>query len=160
MSISAINVLLKNISGQYLIPYIPPATASVNGLVKIGNGINVDTNGVISIESNITNSINSLQSQITSLSNAVNLTINKRRPNWNAGLILATGTRHTIGSDGWILFRNNGVDKSTWYINENIIGWNSGMVNYWQDCNSCLCPVYSGNTAMTTCGLIQFFPVL
>lgn len=164
MAVSAINVLLKNISGQYLIPYVPPATASVNGLVKIGNGIDVDTNGVISIGASVTNSINAVNTKITNLtttvSNNLNTSLNKNRPNWNAGEILASGATHTINRDGWILFRNSGTDQATWYIGGNVIGSNYGMPAYWQDCNSCLCPVSSGNTVRNTNGLCQFFPTL
>lgn len=164
MAVSAINVLLKNISGQYLIPYVPPATSTTNGLVKIGNGIDIDTNGVISIGASVTNSINAVNTKITNLtttvSNNLNTSLNKNRPNWNAGEILASGATHTINRDGWILFRNSGTDQATWYIGGNVIGSNYGMPAYWQDCNSCLCPVSSGNTVRNTNGLCQFFPTL
>lgn len=101
--------------------------------------------------------INQVQSNLQKNSNEI---INKTSPNWGAGQILATGVTHTINQKGWILFRNSGTDQATWYIDGNIIGTNYGMPAYWQDCNSCLCPVLAGNKVSTTAGLIQFFPTL
>lgn len=164
MAITAKKVMLKNASGTYLVPYIPPADANNLGAIKIGSSLSIDTNGVVSVAANITNSISSLNTKITELTSTVstNLTSsqNQSRTNWNAGEILASGATHTITRDGWILFRNSGLDQATWYINGNVIGSNYGLINYWQDCNSCFCRVSPGNTARNTNGLCQFFPSL
>lgn len=164
MAITAKKVLLKNIQGSYLVPYVPPADASNLGTVKVGSSLSIDTNGVISVAASITNSISSLNTKVTNLTSTVSTNLSacqkQNRPNWNAGEILASGETHTITKDGWILFRNDGTSQATWYINGNVIGSNFGMPAYWQDCNSCLCPVSAGNTARNTNGLCQFFPTL
>ncbi len=164
MGITAKKVMLKNAKGTYLVPYVPPADANNLGTVKIGSSLSIDTNGVVSVAANITNSISSLNTKITELTStiAANQTssLNQNRPNWNAGEILASGATHTINRDGWILFRNDGIDQATWYINGNVIGSNFGMAAGWQDCNSCFCRVSAGNTARNTNGLCQFFPTL
>lgn len=164
MTVSAINVLLKNISGQYLIPYVTPASTSATGVVKVGSGLDVDANGVLSVGSGVTDSISNVNTRVTNLSttvtNNLNTCLKKNRPHWGAGEVLASGATHTISKDGWILFRNDGTSQATWYIGGNVIGSNYGMPAYWQDCNSCLCPVSSGNTVRNTNGLCQFFPTL
>lgn len=138
-----------------------------NDMENITNQTNIISNKVNSLvrqqeefETNINNIVNTNIDDMTTRINEANTNVSKSafRPNWNAGEILATGATHTINRNGWILFRSHDYDNSTWYINNNVIGWNLGFYGKWIDNNSCLCPVSVGDTAMTTSGLIQFFP--
>jgi hypothetical protein len=128
------------------------------------NTANIATNtaNITSLTTTLTttnSTVSSLSSTVSGLSTAVSGLIG--RPNWNAGSILANNTTHTIGQNGYIFFRNSGIEQATWYINSNVVGNNYGFPSAWQDCNSALFPVSAGNTAqLSGSGLIQWFPEL
>lgn len=136
-------------------------TARKSENINLQNNINTISATLNNFSTNTTNSINTINSNVTNIQSFVgDLTSNGYgKPNWNTGVILSNNINHSINQNGFILFRCSGVDQSTWYINENVVGSNNGMPTYWQDCNSGLFPVSKGDIArIEGNGLIQFFP--